>query len=192
MAYRRASSVRIMKSPHLLDLPSPPHGRDGWPWTVESCEFPRRFSNDKSWPKISIITPSYNQGQYLEETLRSVLLQGYPNLDFHVIDGGSLDDSVDIIRKYEPWLTSWVSERDGGQSDAINKGFSRCSGEIVNWTCSDDYLTPNSLLTVGSTFLREPEADVVAGTCFCQYDDDPGSSHTSAIRVPRGREFKIL
>ena len=83
-----------------------------------------------AWPRISIVTPSYNQGQFIEETIRSILLQGYPDLEYIIIDGGSTDQSVEIIRKYEPWLTYWVSEKDRGQSHAINKGFERASGEI--------------------------------------------------------------
>lgn len=97
----------------------------------------------KPWPKISIVTPSFNQGQYIEETIRSILLQGYPNLEYIVIDGGSTDGAVDVIRKYEKWLTYWVSEPDKGQADAINKGLERCTGEIFNWINSDDILLPN-------------------------------------------------
>lgn len=165
-----------MRIPSLRDLPMPPSGCHGWPWDVDSSPIAAVASDGKAWPKISIITPSYNQGQYLEETIRSILLQGYPNLEYHLIDGGSTDASVDIIRKYEPWITSWVSERDNGQSEAINKGFVRSSGEILNWICSDDYLTRDALGIVAATFLAKPEADVVAGTCFCQHDNEPGAS----------------
>jgi glycosyltransferase involved in cell wall biosynthesis len=109
------------------------------------------------------VTPNYNGARYLEETIRSVLCQGYPNLEFLIIDGGSSDGSVDIIRKYEQRLTYWVSERDRGQSAAINKGFTRCTGEIVNWLCSDDILLPGALVRVAEVFLNNPESDVVAG-----------------------------
>ena len=82
---------------------------------------------------MSIVTPSYNQGQFLEETVRSVLLQGYPDLEYIIVDGGSTDNSLEIIRKYEPWLAYWVSEPDQGQSDAINKGFQRATGTLFAW-----------------------------------------------------------
>lgn len=160
----------------LGTLPAPPSNRSGWPWIIGCDPFPPTAPDGKPWPKISIITPSYNQGQYLEETLRSVLLQGYPNLDYHVIDGGSTDESVEIIRKYEPWLTSWTSERDRGQSEAINKGFSRCSGDFVNWICSDDYFAQDALRMVARTFIEKPAVDVIAGSCLCQHDDDSAAS----------------
>jgi len=120
-----------MRCPTLSGLPPPPNDRVGWPWTEATPPAGETLPDGRPWPKISIVTPSYNQGQFIEETIRSVLLQGYPNLEYLIIDGGSTDGSVEIIRKYEPWLAYWVSERDGGQSEAINKGFRRATGEIV-------------------------------------------------------------
>jgi len=114
--------------------------------------------------KISIIIPSYNQGRYLEETLRSVIDQKYPALELIVIDGGSTDNSTDIIKKYEKHISYWVSEKDKGQSDAINKGFRRATGEIITWLCSDDLLMPGSLHKVADHFSSLPdEAGLIHG-----------------------------
>ena len=135
-------------------IPEYPENKKGWPWSEETPADPNDLKND--WPKISIITPSYNQGRYLEETLRSILLQNYPNLELIVIDGGSDDESIEIIKKYEPWIKYWVSEKDRGQSDAINKGVKLATGEILNWINSDDLLTPGCLKKVAEIFLREP------------------------------------
>jgi glycosyltransferase involved in cell wall biosynthesis len=126
-------------------LPSPPSGKTGWPWTEESRQIPSRKSDGSEWPRISIVTPSYNQGEFIEETIRSIILQNYPNLEYLVIDGGSHDNSAEVIRKYEKWITYWVSERDRSQSHAINKGFDRSTGELVNWICSDDLLCKDAL-----------------------------------------------
>lgn len=125
------------------------------------------------WPKISIITPSLNQDRYLDACIRSIIEQVYPNYEYLIMDGGSTDDSVEIIRNYESWLTDWVSEKDMGQSDAINKGFARCDGEILCWLCADDMLAPNALRTVGEIFRKRPGIDVVAGSCCCLYEDHP-------------------
>jgi glycosyltransferase involved in cell wall biosynthesis len=137
-----------MRCPRLAELPLPPPGKTGWPWTVETPALPAARLNGSPWPRISIVTPSYNQGQFIEETIRSVLLQGYPDLEYIIIDGGSTDQSVEIIGKYEPWLTYWVSEKDRGQTHAINKGFDLASGEIFAWVNSDDQLLAGALQSV--------------------------------------------
>ena len=116
-----------------------------------------------TWPRITVVTCSYNQGKFLEETLLSVINQRYPNLEYIVVDGGSTDNSVEIIRKYESHLTWWVSERDSGQSDALAKGFEKASGEILCWLCSDDLLEQGALVEVGRFFADHDDADVVYG-----------------------------
>lgn len=144
---------QIMKALTLNDLPAPPLGKVGWPWTEQSEPVGDRMLDDAEYPRISIVTPSYNQGHFLEETIRSVLLQNYPNLEYIVIDGGSTDNTVDIIRKYEPWLTYWVSEPDQGQSDAINKGFLVSTGKIMGWLNSDDFLVKDALVNLATAYV---------------------------------------
>lgn len=114
------------------------------------------------YPEISIVTPSYNQGHFIEETITSVLDQQYPNLEYIVIDGGSTDNSVEIIKKYQQHLKFWVSEKDKGQANAINKGLQHCTGEIFNWLNSDDYLEPGALQKIAAAFVDE-EVQMVAG-----------------------------
>jgi glycosyltransferase involved in cell wall biosynthesis len=119
---------------------------------------------EQYWPSISIVTPSYNQAAYIEETIRSVLLQGYPRLEYIIIDGGSTDGSAEIIRRYERWLTYWVSEADNGQSDAINRGWRLASGKWTTWINSDDWLAQNALVSVGRAARNSQPASVIAGT----------------------------
>jgi glycosyltransferase involved in cell wall biosynthesis len=119
--------------------------------------------NNKKLPKVTIVTPSFNQAEFLEETMLSVLNQSYPNIEYIVVDGGSTDGSVDIIKKYEDRLTSWVSEPDNGQSDAINKGFKQATGEIYNWLNSDDVLYPDSVKIAVHFMQKHPGKEVVYG-----------------------------
>lgn len=144
----------------LAELPPPPDRKSGWPWTAETigpCVDESRF-----WPRISIVTPSYNQAPFLEETIRSVLLQNYPNLEFIVCDGGSTDGSIDIIKKYAPWLSKWTSSPDGGQVAALNAAFPETTGTILNWVNSDDLLLPGALFTIADLFALDPQADLVS------------------------------
>ena len=153
-----------MRCPSLKELPSPPQGKSGWPWTEASNRSSDLMPDGSAWPRISIVTPSFNQGEFIEETIRSVLLQGYPNLDYIVMDGGSTDSSVDIIRKYQPWLSFWTSKKDKGQADAINGGLERATGEIANWLNSDDLLCLGALKRIALAHAADKTADLYNGS----------------------------
>jgi glycosyltransferase involved in cell wall biosynthesis len=114
---------------------------------------------------VSIVTPSFNQAHFLEETIRSVLDQDHPSIEYIVVDGGSSDGSVEIIRRYADRLAFWVSEPDRGQSDALNKGFARSRGEIMAWLCSDDLYAPGAVRRAVETFQAHPRAGLVYGAC---------------------------
>lgn len=133
-----------MRCPSLADLPAPQHGKTGWPWTEESLQLEAQTKDGRSWPRITIVTPSFNQGQFIEETIRSILLQGCPDIEYFVLDGGSTDNTVEIIKKYSPWITFWVSEPDRGQSSAINRGLRMGTGQYATWINSDDMLCKNA------------------------------------------------
>jgi glycosyltransferase involved in cell wall biosynthesis len=113
----------------------------------------------QDFPRISIVTPSYNQGHFLEQTIQSVLSQGYPNLEYIIIDGASTDGSLDIIKRYENRLAYWCSEKDRGHYDAVNKGFSKSTGEILGWINSDDIYFPWTLFSVAEIMAQLPEVD---------------------------------
>jgi glycosyltransferase involved in cell wall biosynthesis len=142
-------------------------------------------------PKITVVTPSFNQARYLEDTIRSVLDQGYPNLEYIIIDGGSTDGSADLIRRYEKQLTYWVSEKDNGLYDAIQKGFARSTGEIMTWINADDMYHKQSLFTVAAIFQKFEQVKWLmgantffneAGQCFL-YDDLPYAQRWSRLRL---------
>ncbi len=115
------------------------------------------------WPKISVVVPSFNQAGFIADALESIQRQSYPRVETIVIDGGSTDGTVDVIRSYEPSLTAWVSEPDRGQTDALIKGFARSTGDIQCWLNSDDLLMPGTLTEVVSFFEQHPRVDVVFG-----------------------------
>lgn len=127
---------------------------------------------DKSWPKVSIVTPSYNQAEFLERTILSVLNQNYPNLEYIIIDGGSTDGSVDIIKKYEKYFTYWVSEKDTGQADAINKGFKIATGELVAWQNSDDIYLPRAFFRIIEELRKHPDCCVVFSNVYLIDEND--------------------
>lgn len=132
------------------------------------------------WPRITIVTPSFNQGRFLQQTIESVLQQNYPNLEYFVVDGGSTDNSVSIIQMFSGQLDWWISEPDRGQSHAINKGFARASGDLLCWINSDDVLLPGSLRKIGWEYIEKGRPSIVHANCV--YIDSEGKI-TRAIRV---------
>jgi len=118
-------------------------------------------------PRITIITPSYNQGEFLEETILSVVNQNYSNLEYIIMDGGSTDNSVDIIKKYEDKISYWVSEPDNGQADAIHRGLEKATGDIFAYINSDDIFLPDSFKVISEAFMSNPSAQWVVGKGYC-------------------------
>jgi glycosyltransferase involved in cell wall biosynthesis len=151
-----------MRSLNLSQLPQPSAGQTGWPWTAETPPLPARMPDGRKWPKISVVTPNLNYCRFLEETIRSVLLQNYPDLEYIVMDGGSSDGSLDIIRKYEQWLR-WESKPDVGTSSAINKGLRLADGDILTFLNSDDYYQPGTLAQIACAMDAAQNRYVVMG-----------------------------
>jgi glycosyltransferase involved in cell wall biosynthesis len=176
-----------MERPSLANLPSPPPGKEGWPWTEAGEQLPELMPDGGPWPRLTVVTPSFNQAPFLEETLRSVLLQGYPNLEYVVVDGGSSDGSVDILRRYDAWLADWVSEPDRGQSDAVNKGFSRATGEIYAWLNSDDVYERDAFARVVRHFSRRPDCALVYGRGSCIDQEGARTGGCDWVRPYDGR-----
>lgn len=128
---------------------------------------------------ISIVTPSYNQAKYLEQTIQSVLRQDYPQIEYIVIDGASNDGSVEIIKKYQDKLAYWVSEKDGGQAEAINKGFAKATGEIIAWLNSDDYYLPGTVAAAARIFEEHPDVVLTYGNMLAV--DEHGKTFNALI-----------
>lgn len=140
-------------------------------------------------PTISIVVPNYQGGATLARALASLVAQRYPGLEILVVDGGSSDGSLEVIRQFEPHLAWWCSEADRGQAHAINKGLARATGQIVNWLCSDDELLPGALRRVGEFFASHPGVDVLSGACRVVFDHDPSRNH---VWTPRGEELALM
>ena len=140
-----------------MEFPDAPSTKTGWPWILENSNTYDIKPSDSSYPRITVVTPSFNQGQFLEETIRSVLFQGYPNLEYIVMDGGSTDDSVEILSKYQAFLSYLHIGPDGGQSAAIASGFEHATGDVLAWLNSDDVYLPGTLARVGRFFAAHPE-----------------------------------
>ena len=138
----------------------PKSNLSGFPYDIETAD--KVYKREKKWPSISIIIPNLNNGKYIEETIRSVVLQNYPDIQIIVIDGGSSDNSIEIIQNYSEWISYWVSEKDNGQANAINKGLEVATGEIVNWLNSDDYYIEGALFSIAKHFLNT-NSDMVSG-----------------------------
>ena len=140
-------------------------------------------------PRITIVTPSYNQDKFLHETIQSVHNQDYPNLEYFIVDGGSKDNSIDIFKKYEDKIDWWVSEKDKGQADAINRGFLRASGEILCWVNSDDILLPNCLHEVAKNYLKNNKPELIHSNCV--YINEDGLI-IKLIRIPKQTRFFVF
>ncbi|HSY76877.1 MAG TPA: glycosyltransferase family 2 protein [Bacteroidia bacterium] len=141
-------------------------------------------------PRISIITPSFNQGRYLEENILSVINQGYPNLEHIIIDGGSTDNTKQVIEKHKDNLAYWVSEPDNGQSAAVNKGFAKVTGEIIGWLNSDDYYAPGALKVVAKTF-SDSSVNVVCGYSILFDEKGKEQKGIATVTESRGLEFHL-
>jgi glycosyltransferase involved in cell wall biosynthesis len=167
-AFSRPPDLRKMPSVASKDALSADE-KLRWPWKKSTARPRHKALED--WPRISVITPSYNQGRFIEQTIRSVIMQDYPNLEYIIMDGGSTDASVEIIKKYEQQLAYWESQSDRGQSHAINKGFARATGDILCWLNSDDYFLPDTLQTVGEIFADSTDDFALVGHCIQVYED---------------------
>ncbi len=146
-----------------MTLPAPLPDSKGWPWIGAPSHAAGDEPDRRLWPRISVVMPSFNQGPYIEAAIRSVLLQGYPDLELIVIDGGSTDATVAAIEKYRRHLTYSASAPDRGPADALNRGFARATGEILAFLNADDLLLPDALTTVAREWSAGPATDVLYG-----------------------------
>lgn len=137
----------------------------------ERCARNEKASEPSCLPRISVVVPSFNQGRFLEKTILSIVNQGYPDTELIIIDGGSTDETLDVIRKYEPFISYWVSEPDEGQSDALNKGLAAATGDIFAWQNSDDIYLPGAFETIAGVFTAHPEISVCYGN-WVSIDED--------------------
>jgi glycosyltransferase involved in cell wall biosynthesis len=181
---RHHTKVRDLTAPARVDLyglegARIASGRARWPYAAPDGPLPATMPGGTPWPRISIITPSYNQGRYIEETILSVRNQGYPNVEHIIVDGGSTDETRRVVRRHMEGIARFISEKDEGQSDAINKGFRLATGEILSWLNSDDMLAPGALAAAALAF-RQSGADMIAGECHIYRDGQLIQKHLTA------------
>lgn len=151
-----------MRCPTLAELPKPPVNKTGWPWTEESEHLPDAMPDGKPWPKISIVTPLLNHKPFIEETIRSVLLQGYSDIEHIIIDGGSTDGSLAVVERYSSWVRC-IAHKGEGQSAALNRGLKQATGELIGWQNSDDLYGPNNFRQAAQAAARYPDCDIYCG-----------------------------
>jgi FkbM family methyltransferase len=165
---------------------------EGWPWRSPAQVVPAKMPSGNSWPKISIVTPSYQQGEFIEQAIRSVLMQGYPNLEYIVVDGGSTDYTQAVLRRYASELDVCISEADDGQADAINKGFQHATGDILAWLNSDDMHLPLTLVEVAMAFEKAEAlaptypVDLVCGRALIYSEDHKSIISEHRSKFPTG------
>lgn len=171
------AAMESLRAPAFVARATSSAGRAGWPYVApQALPLPATMPSGRPWPRISVITPSFNQGDYIEQTLLSVANQGYPDIEHIVIDGGSRDATGEILARWRERLAYCVSEKDRGQSHAINKGFERATGELLMWLNSDDLLAPGAL-AAAALALDRSGADMVAGICEIHRDGETIERH---------------
>ncbi|MDB5146067.1 MAG: glycosyltransferase [Mucilaginibacter sp.] len=174
--------VPCSKNGLLTQLPCI-NGKTGWPWSIEVD--PSVYQAATNWPKITVVIPSYNQGEFIEEAIRSALLQNYPNLELIVMDGGSTDRSKEVLNQYAPWISYWQGEKDNGQGQAINMGFSIASGDYYGWLNSDDFYNERALLVLGKEIL-ETGKEFYYGDALSTNEDNTVQNYWKAFWVTDG------
>jgi len=140
---------------------------------------------DWCWPRVSIVTPSFNQGRFIEETIRAILLQGYPNLEYIISEDASTDDTMDVVRKYEPWLEVIVARSNGGMSKAVNRAWAQATGDIITWISSDDVYLPGALQRVAIAYRENPNVGAVVGAFRFMGVDSTLTSEAIPPRLPQ-------
>jgi glycosyltransferase involved in cell wall biosynthesis len=173
-------TIEYSKNGLLKELPCLDMNKKGWPWNEETDAL--IYNKNSSWPKLTIVMPSFNQGLYIEEAIRSVLLQNYPNIEFIIIDGGSTDNTKEVLEKYSKWVSFWQTKKDRGQGNAINLGFSIASGDYFGWLNSDDFYNRDALFYLANEIMKSKK-DFYYGDAFSVNEDRSEQAYWKANLV---------